>query len=452
MATTAIWDVSDNLKRVIEYASNPEKTDKEDFNQYNFNGLGNVLSYTTEDYKTEKQCYVTGINVEVINALEEMIATKKQHQKENGILAFHGYQSFAPNEVTAETAHKIGIELAKQMWGERFEVIVSTHLDKKHLHNHFVINSVSFKDGLRYYDNKKNYKRLRLLSDQLCKEYSLSVIENPKKKGWHYAEWEAEKKNRPTWRSTIRVDVDMAINNAMTYTQFVSNLKKQGYEVKSNVKHIAVKLPTMDRFIRLRSLSRDNTYDEEHIKERILQNSIVKLESVQKPTIIKFKYKDNLKTARKLTGFRALYFHYLYHMGILPKNHAPRNRVHFLLKEDLRYMDQITKETTLLCRHRINTIDDLDKQEQFVQERLDKLTKERRCVYNKIRRCKSIEKKSLLQQDISSLSLEIRELRKEVVLYEGIRNRSVTIENKLHLIKDEQRKEREEIERIRRNR
>lgn len=227
---------------------------------------------------------------------------------------------------------------------------------------------------------------------------------------------------------------------------------KQGYEVKSNVKHIAVKLPTMDRFIRLRSLSRNNTYDEEHIKERILQNSIVKLESVQKPTIIKFKYKGNLKTARKLTGFRALYFHYLYHMGILPKNHAPRNRVHFLLKEDLRYMDQITKETTLLCRHRINTIDDLDKQEQFVQERLDKLTKERRCVYNKIRRCKSIEKKSLLQEDISSLSLEIRELRKEVVLYEGIRNRSVTIENKLHLIKDEQRKEREEIERIRRNR
>lgn len=187
----------------------------------------------------------------------------------------------------------------------------------------------------------------------------------------------------------------MAINNAMIYTQFISNLKKQGYEVKSHVKHIAVKLPTMDRFIRLRSLSRNNSYDEEHIKERILQNTIVKMESLQKLTPKKYQYKDNFKKARKLTGFRALYFHYLYYMGVLSKNNAPKKRVHALLKEDLRYMDQITKETTLLCRHRINTIEDLDKQEQFVQELLDKLMKERRGIYNKIRRCKSIDKKEL---------------------------------------------------------
>lgn len=437
MATTAIWDVSDNLKRVINYATNPEKTEVENLEQYDYRGLGNVLSYATNDIKTEKQCYVTGVNVEVDNAFNEMISTKKQHQKENGILAYHAYQSFAPNEVTAELAHQIGIELAKAMWGDRFEVVVSTHIDKEHFHNHYVINSVSFKDGKRYYDNKKNYKRLRLLSDQLCEKYSLSVIMNPKKSGWHYAEWTAEKEHRPTWRSTIRDDVDMAINNAMTYTQFISNLKKQGYEVKSHVKHMAVKLPTMNRFIRLRSLSRDNAYDEEHIKERILQNTIVKMESVQKPIVMKYKYNGSLNKARKLKGFRALYFHYLYYMGILPKNSASKKRVHALLKEDLRYMDQITKETTLLCRHRINTMEDLDKQENFVQERLDKLTKERRCVYNKIRRCKSADKKELLQKDIKSLSLEIKELRKEVVLYASIRDRSVLMKDKLLIIKQE---------------
>lgn len=441
MATTAIWDVSDNLKRVINYATNPEKTEIESLEQYDYHGLGNVLSYTTNDIKTEKQCYVTGVNVEVDNAFNEMISTKKQHQKENGILAYHAYQSFAPNEVTAELAHQIGIELAKAMWGDRFEVVVSTHIDKEHFHNHYVINSVSFKDGKRYYDNKKNYKRFRLLSDQLCERYSLSVIMNPKKSSWHYAEWNAEKEHRPTWRSTIRDDVDIAINNAMTYTQFVSNLKKQGYEVKSHVKHMAVKLPTMERFIRLRSLSRDNAYDEEHIKERILQNTIVKMESIQKITTKKYQYKGNFKTARKLTGFRALYFHYLYYMGILPKNNAPKKRVHALLKEELRYMDQITKETTLLCHHRINTIDDLDKQENFVQERLDKLMKERRCVYNKIRRCKTADKKELLQKDIQSLSLEIRALRKEVVLYASIRNRSVSMKEKLLTIKQEKEQE-----------
>lgn len=142
---------------------------------------------------------------------------------------------------------------------------------------------------------------------------------NPKKSSCHYAEWQAEKEHKPTHRSMIRDDVDIAINNAMTYTQFISNLKKQGYEVKSHVKHMAVKLPTMDRFIRLRSLSRDNAYDEEHIKERILQNSIVKMELVQKSIVMKYKYNGSFIKARKFTGFRALYFHYLYYMGVLPK-------------------------------------------------------------------------------------------------------------------------------------
>lgn len=192
MATTAIWDVSDNLKRVIDYTSNPEKTEVENFEQYDYHGLGNLISYTVDDLKTEKQCYVTGVNLEVDNAFNEMLATKKLYQKETGILAYHAYQSFAPNEVTAELAHQIGIEFAKAMWGERFEVLVSTHIDKEHFHNQYVINSVSFKDGKRYYDNKKNYKRLRLLSDQMCARYSLSVIMNPKKSGRHYAEWEAE--------------------------------------------------------------------------------------------------------------------------------------------------------------------------------------------------------------------------------------------------------------------
>lgn len=437
MATTAIWDVSDNLKRVLDYISNSDKTKNPNESDYHYNGLEQAISYTTQDSKTEKQLYVSGINCSMSTAFQDMIITKKAFQKTDGILAYHAYQSFAPGEVDAELAHKIGIELAEAMWGERFEVLISTHLDRKHYHNHFVINSVSFKDGLKYYDNKENYKRLRELSDDLCCKYQLSIIKDPKRKAMDYAEWQAEKEHRPTYRSIIRDDVDIAINNAMTYTQFISNLKKQGYEVKSHVKHIAVKLPTMDRFIRLRSLSRDNAYDEEHIKERILQNSIVKMTSVQKPIITKYKYNGNLNKARKLTGFRALYFHYLYYMGVLPKNKEPKKRVHALLKEELRYMDQITKETALLCRNRINTINDLEEQEQFTQERLDKLTKERRCIYNKIRRCKSTEKKEMLQKDIKSLSLEIKELRKEVVLYVSIRDRSLKMKNKLLVIKQE---------------
>lgn len=141
MATTAIWAVKDNLKRVIEYVGNPSKTKNNDFDSYEFKGLGNVIEYATDDKKTEHQFYVTGVNCHPSNAFEQMISTKKAAHKEDGVLAFHGYQSFAPGEVTPETAHAIGIELAKRMWGDDFEVIITTHLDKNHFHNHFVINS-----------------------------------------------------------------------------------------------------------------------------------------------------------------------------------------------------------------------------------------------------------------------------------------------------------------------
>lgn len=160
MAMTKIWDVKNHLNRVIDYAANLEKTDSHNDIDYKFNGLSQSISYTTQDMKTEKQLYVTGLNTTLSTALEDIVLTKKTYQKEDGILAYHAYQSFKPGEVDAETAHQIGIELAKILWGDRFEVLVSTHLDKQHFHNHFVINSVSFRDGKRYYDNKATYKKM----------------------------------------------------------------------------------------------------------------------------------------------------------------------------------------------------------------------------------------------------------------------------------------------------
>lgn len=451
MATTSIWDVKDNLKRVLDYISNPEKTKNTNESDYHYNGLGQAISYTTQDCKTEKQLYVSGINCSMATAYQDMMITKKSFQKTDGILAYHAYQSFVPGEVDAETAHQIGIELAQSMWGDRFEVLVSTHLDQEHYHNHFVINSVSFKDGLKYYDNKDNYKKIRKLSDDLCRKYQLSVIENPRKKSMHYAEWQAEKQHRPTWRSAIREDVDYAINKSMTMKQFFQHLEAQGYEVKHG-KHIAVRPPTKERFVRLKSLSSDERYTEENIKDRILQNSIIKWESIQEKTQVQaYHYKGDIKKARKLTGFRALYFHYMYKMGILPKNAPNKKRVHFLLKEDLRYMDSITKETTLLCKKKINTLDDLEQYELIAQSRLDNLIKERRCIYNKIRRCRNPDSKAKLKQDVAVLSAEIKSLRKEVVLYESIRHRSVTMKQNLQIVKEQERKEREENERRRRN-
>ena len=179
MATTAIWDVRGRLDHVVKYADNPEKTANPKYAvtpsetqsmldvmeramaEARGRGLADVLDYAVSDYKTEKQHFVSGVNCDPASARQQMTATKKKYGKEGGIVAYHGYQSFAPGEAAPELAHKIGVALAESLWGERFEVVVATHLNAKCLHNHFVLNSVSFADGRRYYDNKSTYKLMR---------------------------------------------------------------------------------------------------------------------------------------------------------------------------------------------------------------------------------------------------------------------------------------------------
>lgn len=150
MATTAIWKVKGSLGRVVDYAADPDKTTE--FTREDLQGLRDVMDYTTQNYKTEEQRYVSGINCIPAIARDEMQIVKRQFGKESGIVAFHGYQSFAPGEVTPEQAHEIGLELAKRLWGDHFQVVVATHLDREHIHNHFVLNSVSFVDGKKFND------------------------------------------------------------------------------------------------------------------------------------------------------------------------------------------------------------------------------------------------------------------------------------------------------------
>ena len=446
MATTAIWDVTDRLNRVIDYATNPDKTENLDFSSPDFQGLRNVLEYTEQDAKTEKQFYVTGINCDPGTACEQMSRTKLQFQKTDGILAFHGYQSFAPGEATPETAHAIGVKLAQELWGDRFEVVVSTHLDKHHLHNHFVLNSVSFMDGKRYYDNNATYALMRQTSDRLCREYSLSVIENPQKgKSRHYAEWKAEQEGKPTWRRLIREDVDKAIAASMTFTQFIAALRKQGYEVKTGVKYMAVRPPGNERFVRLKTLGDD--YAEEAIKQRILQNRAPKRpEVLPEPKRKHYAVKGglNLKKTRKLTGLQALYFHYLYKMGILPKHRASSKRTHFLLCEDIRYLDELIAQTKLLCTHRIENKEQLLTYQNGLEQEMATLCDARNSLYHRLRRCKDDTQATEYKEQIAGLSSKLSLLRKEVKLCTGILSRSEEMKQKLLRIKQEENEQRKE--------
>ena len=154
MAVTSIWRVKANLSQAVEYVENPSKT----------TALENVLKYAVQAKKTEladgtTHRYVSGVNCCPSTALEEMRAVKRQFGKEEGTLAYHGYQSFAEGEVTPEMAHEIGVKLAEKLWGEKYQVVVATHLDRQsHLHNHFLVNTVSFVDGKKYHRTQKDYQ------------------------------------------------------------------------------------------------------------------------------------------------------------------------------------------------------------------------------------------------------------------------------------------------------
>ena len=184
MATTKIWKIEKRLDHVLTYTSNVEKTFNKNYGTQSsipYSDLHNVLDYATDEYKTEKQYFVSGINCFPEDAYNQMMITKKnKNTLKNKILAYHGYQSFKSGEVTPEIAHEIGVKLAEELWGDRFEVVVSTHLNTNCCHNHFVINSVSFVDGKMFYNNFKTYSMMRHLSDSLCDEYGLSVLKEKK--------------------------------------------------------------------------------------------------------------------------------------------------------------------------------------------------------------------------------------------------------------------------------
>ena len=465
MATTSIWRVKGWLGKVVIYAENPEKTANPKFyadrelNEQDGQQLTDVIRYAVNSEKTQEKGnedgtplhrFVSGINCSPATARDEMLAVKKRFGKEDGTVAYHGYQSFAPGEATPELAHEIGVKLATRLWGDRYQVIVATHLDKEnHLHNHFVLNTVSFVDGIKYHRTKKDYHDMQTVSDELCREYRLSVIENPQYgKAKQYGEWRAEQEQRPTWRGLIRADMDEAIRQSMTERQFFDNLRKKGYEVKIG-KDISVRPPGKERFVRLiRNFGED--YSIEQIRRRILsQTRAEKKPSEPTRQVIRIRLFGSLKKTRKITGFRALYFHYCYLLGIFPKNKPKQNRrrLHFLLREDLLKLDAITAETRLLIGHRIDTAEQLFPYRDEVNGKIATLTADRKQLY-KAQRTAAVksdpEKAAEVKAQIAALSKELAALRKEVVLCNTIAERSGVIKEKIKAVREDEQPERKE--------
>ena len=469
VAATSIWSVKGWLGKVVIYVQNPDKTKSPEIaklpelsgmEETETQGLSDVIAYAVNAEKTRQrgkpeaaedviddenekvmEQHVSGVNCAPTTARSEMMAVKKRYGKDEGIMAFHGYQSFAPGECTPAMAHEIGVKLAEELWGSRFQVIVATHLDKAHhLHNHFVVNSVSFADGLRYHRSKQDYRDMRNASDRLCREYGLSVIENPKQKAKHYGEWRAEQEGRPTYLGMIKADVDEAIAKARTEKQFFHYLKEKGYSIKFG-KDVTVRAEGRERGMKLaRNLGEEYTL--ESIRRRILTQTVKKQTTPaplpEKKTYV-IKVHGNIQKARKIGGLRGLYLHYCYLLGILPKNRPPKSpkQVHMMFREDLIKLDKISKETRLLCHYRIDTTEQLFSLKEELQGKMAELADKRKHLRYQSRSVKDGEKLSEVKTEISGLSKQIGELRKEVGLCDGIAARSGAMKEKLETVRQE---------------
>ncbi|NLG52924.1 MAG: relaxase/mobilization nuclease domain-containing protein [Clostridiales bacterium] len=249
---------------MIEYAENPDKTTAK---EYLDDDLYNALSYVENDDKTDRQIYVDTINCSKRNAYGEMVAVQKRFGSRGDIVAWHGFQSFAEGEVTPDEAFEIGKETARRMWGDKYQVVITVHLNTDNLHCHFVVNPISFKDGSRFQNKIYNHRRLREISDDVCRERGKSVLEHSNFYGGksRRAYW-AEKKGHPTHRDMLAKDVEYCLSVSYTRKTFYQQLRGLGYEIDET--RMSVKGKGWERAIRLRGIG----FTDEVIDRRLNRN------------------------------------------------------------------------------------------------------------------------------------------------------------------------------------
>ena len=243
MAVTKTHPIKSTLKAAIDYICNPEKTD----------GKLLVSSYG---------CAAETADIE--------FAWTRRHAIDKGTnLGRHLIQAFQPGEVTPEQAHEIGMELAKEILGGKYEFVLTTHIDKDHVHNHLIFNAVSFTDHKHYHSNKRSYHYIRRTSDRICKEHGLSVIIPGQAKGKSYIEHQAAQAGT-SYKAKLKAAIDRLIPASADFEDLLLRLQREGYEIKRG-KYVSCRASDQERFTRMKTLGVD--YTEEAITARIAGRS-----------------------------------------------------------------------------------------------------------------------------------------------------------------------------------
>ena len=410
MAYTSVIPVR-RLDRAVKYVMNKEKTTAV--------SLQDALDYAANRDKTEQSCFESSYACTLETAFADMRQTKEQWHKPGGVQGYHLVQSFAAGEVTPELAHQIAKELADRVLGGRYEYVIGTHLNTGHIHSHIVWNSVSCVDGKKYRSNYKSYvTEIRAVSDELCRKYKLSVIdtETSHHVAKPYAEWLAEKNGHPTWRTAIRQDVDDAIQQSLTWRQFLTALEGKGYEINLTRKYPVLRPPGKERFARFKTLGK--RYTPEAIQTRILYPRSYRPYVENPPTIQHGRLHNGNRPRRRLTGLRALYYRYLYELGALPRKPS---RSSYAVRQDAYKLDQRIRQMEFLSKNNINTLAQLETHRQALQTEIRQLLTKR----------KQLPKTDDVQSQRESVNTALKQLCQEERLCRKIAECSIEVQQHL---------------------
>lgn len=450
MAVTSLWPIKGRVDQVINYARNPEKThEKEKLSK--LHEIEGVIEYAADEMKTETRSYVTCLNLtSEETAAKEFMEVKRQYGKEGGRVCYHGYQSFKADEVDADTAHRIGVALAKELWADRFQVVIATHCNTGHYHNHFVINSVSDIDGKKFYNSPEDYRHMREVSDRLCREARISVIDNPDGRKKNYGEWVAEKNGKPTVRGTIRADIDRAILASTTERDFLRVMKEMGYEIRTKtakgnpLEHPIVIPYRSKKHFRLDKLG--EYYELDSIKQRIQNNIRKKVPFPEVTEDIHAPYYHYKEKAQKATGLYALYLYYCYELHIIVHKPASIKKVSLFLREDVRKLDQYIAQADFLGRTGIKTAEELESYKSEKAAQVVTLEEERKGLKNKQRQCtrQNDEKGAAeIKAQVDVLTSELSACRKEIKLCAAIAERSARVQENLEELRQQESERKE---------
>ena len=421
MAITKIWSVKSRLDTSLNYIANPEKTSAKP----DIDAREGVIKYITNSEKTEQCKYVTAFGCSADSPFSDMIETKsffeEKRPRKNGILAYHIVQSFKDFETTPDIAHKCGKELVKRLFEGKYEAIVATHLDKDHLHNHIIINATSYVDGSKYRNSFKDYfVDIRGVSDQICRENCLLVIEKPQRRGKHYAEWKALNEERPTIRGQVREEIDEIIRSSYTMKEFWRIFEERGNKIHrkgENITHTSFIPACGKKPIRFTNLGEGYTLED--IQKRITaqRNGIRTAASseLSKKRIYRLSGSHRNLKHKKLKGFIALYFHYLYFFKIIRKKQTPQ-RVSFFMRDELIKLDRYQKQFKFLYKNKIETGTELISFQKSREERINDLTEERKRLYAS----KTEENETEIKKKTAKINDELKALRIEVRLCKAI--------------------------------